>query len=202
LRVLVIGGGGREHALAWKVAQSPRVTQVFVAPGNPGTALEPKTRNVEIAAEDVAGLVRFAAAESVDLTIVGPEGPLVLGVVDAFAKARLRAFGPGQLAARLEGSKAYAKDFLARHRIPTAAYATFTRASFDPAWVQAQRAPIVVKADGLAAGKGVVICESVDVAAETAEIDVRGSLRQRGRHGRRRGIPRRRGGQLHRDGRR
>src|SRR5262245_1884264 len=169
MRVLILGSGGREHALAWKVAQSPRVTQVFVAPGNPGTALEPKTRNVEIAAEDVAGLVRFAAAESVDLTIVGPEGPLVLGVVDAFAKAGLRAFGPSQLAARLEGSKAYTKDFLARHRIPTAAYATFTRSSFDPAWVRAQRAPIVVKADGLAAGKGVVICESADEAVQTAE---------------------------------
>ena len=169
MRVLIIGGGGREHALAWKVAQSSRVTQVFVAPGHPGTAAEPKTRNVEMAAEDVAGLVRFASAESVDLTIVGPEGPLVAGVTDAFTSAGLRCFGPTRLGARLEGSKAYTKDFLARHRIPTAAYATFTRDTFNAAWVHAQRAPMVVKADGLAAGKGVVICDTADAAVATAE---------------------------------
>ncbi|MGB5104526.1 MAG: phosphoribosylamine--glycine ligase, partial [Steroidobacteraceae bacterium] len=157
MKVLVIGSGGREHALAWKVAQSPRVAQVFVAPGNAGTALEPRTTNVEVAADDVAGLVRFALAERIDLTIVGPEGPLVLGVVDEFTAAGLRCYGPSRLAARLEGSKAFTKDFLKRHGIPTAAYATFTRESFDPAWIRAQRSPLVVKADGLAAGKGVVI---------------------------------------------
>ena len=167
MKVLIIGSGGREHALAWKVAQSPRVTQVFVAPGNAGTALEPCTSNVEIAADDVAGLRRFALDERVDLTIVGPEGPLVLGVVDEFAAAGLRCFGPSRLAARLEGSKAFSKDFLRRHGIPTAAYATFTRESFDASWVRAQKAPLVVKADGLAAGKGVVICATVDEAVDT-----------------------------------
>ena len=169
MRVLVIGGGGREHALAWKVAQSPRVTEVHVAPGNAGTAREPRVRNVPIASEDVAGLLAHAQAERIDLTIVGPEGPLVRGVTDAFAAAGLRCFGPSAAAARLEGSKAHMKEFLRRHAIPTAAYATFTRASFDPAWVRAQRAPLVVKADGLAAGKGVVICATTEEAVETAE---------------------------------
>jgi len=169
MKVLVIGSGGREHALAWKVAQSPRVTEVQVAPGNAGTALEPRVRNVAVAAEDVEGLLRHAQAERIDLTIVGPEGPLVLGVCDAFAGAGLRCFGPSQRAAQLEGSKAYTKDFLKRHGIPTAAYATFTRDGFDPTWVRAQRAPLVVKADGLAAGKGVVICATTDEAVATAE---------------------------------
>ncbi len=169
MKVLVIGSGGREHALAWKVAQSARVAQVFVAPGNAGTALEPRTRNVDIAADDVAGLRRFAVAEKIDLTIVGPEGPLVLGVVDEFTAAGLRCFGPSRLAARLEGSKAFTKDFLERHGIPTAAYATFTRDTFDPSWVRAQRAPLVVKADGLAAGKGVVICAKTEEAVQTTE---------------------------------
>ena len=169
MRVLVIGGGGREHALAWKLAQSPRVTQVYVAPGNAGTALEPRMRNAAIAADDVAGLVSFAREERIDLTIVGPEGPLVQGVVDAFAAGGLRCFGPVKAAAQLEGSKAYTKEFLARHGIPTAAYATFTRANFDPAWVRAQRAPLVVKADGLAAGKGVVICDTGAEAVATAQ---------------------------------
>jgi phosphoribosylamine---glycine ligase len=169
VKVLVIGSGGREHALAWKSAQSPRVTQVFVAPGNAGTALEPRVRNVELAADDLRGLLRFALAEKIDLTIVGPEGPLVLGITDEFSAAGLRCFGPSRAAARLEGSKAYMKEFLRRHSIPTAAYATFTRGSFDRAWVLAQRAPLVVKADGLAAGKGVVICRGADEAVETAE---------------------------------
>jgi len=168
MRVLVVGGGGREHALAWKIAQSPRVAQVYVAPGNAGTAAESRTRNVPIAADDVAGLLRFARDEAVDLTIVGPEGPLVAGIVDAFTRGGLRCFGPPAAAARLEGSKAHAKAFLARHRIPTAACAIFTRDSFDEAWVRAQRAPLVVKADGLAAGKGVVICESPDAAIAAA----------------------------------
>jgi phosphoribosylamine--glycine ligase len=169
LKVLVIGSGGREHALAWRVAQSPRVTEVQVAPGNAGTALEPYTRNVEVAADDVTGLLQHALAERVDLTIVGPEAPLVLGVTDAFAAAGLRCFGPSRAAARLEGSKAFTKDFLQRHAIPTAAYATFTRVDFDATWVRAQPAPLVVKADGLAAGKGVVICATADEAVETAQ---------------------------------
>ena len=167
MKVLIIGSGGREHALAWKVAQSPRVTEVQVAPGNAGTALEPRVRNVPVAAEDVDGLLRHALAEKIDLTIVGPEGPLVLGVVDAFSAAGLRCYGPSRKAAQLEGSKAFTKDFLERHGIPTAAYGTFTRATFDPAWVRAQKAPLVVKADGLAAGKGVVICATADEAIET-----------------------------------
>jgi len=169
MKVLIIGAGGREHALAWKVAQSERVTRVFVAPGNAGTALEPRTTNVEIAAEDVPGLLRFAQSEQIDLTIVGPETPLVLGLVDQFHGARLRCFGPSRLAARLEGSKAFSKDFLRRHGIPTAAYATFTAGNFDPAWIRAQRAPLVVKADGLAAGKGVVICATIAETVAAAE---------------------------------
>jgi phosphoribosylamine--glycine ligase len=169
VRVLVIGAGGREHALAWKIAQSARVSAVFVAPGNPGTAAEPKTSNVDVAADDVAGLVRFATDRRIDLTIVGPEAPLVLGVRDAFDAAGLRCFGPSRLAARLEGSKAFTKDFLSRHGIPTAAYATFTRATFDAGWVRRQRAPLVVKADGLAAGKGVVICDDVEAAVAAAQ---------------------------------
>ena len=169
MRVLVIGSGGREHALAWKVASSPRVSKVYVAPGNAGTALEPRCENVAIAADDVAGLLAFAAREQVALTIVGPEGPLVLGVVDAFQAAGLRCFGPSRACARLEGSKAFSKEFLVRHGIPTAGFARFTRASFDPAFVLGQRPPIVVKADGLAAGKGVVIAASHDEALATIE---------------------------------
>ena len=166
---MVIGGGGREHALAWKLAQSPRVSEVLVAPGNPGTAAEPKCRNVAVAADDVPGLVAIASAEGVALTIVGPEQPLVIGVVDAFAAAGLRCFGPRQAAAQLEGSKAFTKRFLERHHIPTAAYGVFTRANFDAAWVRAQRAPLVVKADGLAAGKGVIICATQEEAVTTVE---------------------------------
>ncbi len=160
MKILIVGGGGREHALAWKCAQSPRVTQVFVAPGNAGTALEPNTRNVDIAADDFDALLEFAARENIDLTIVGPEGPLVAGIVDRFNAADRACFGPTQAAARLEGSKAYTKEFLRRHRIPTASYATFTAANFDTGYVRTQRLPLVVKADGLAAGKGVVICDT------------------------------------------
>jgi phosphoribosylamine--glycine ligase len=169
MRVLILGGGGREHALAWKVAQSPRVSATYVAPGNAGTALEPRVTNVDIGADDIPKLVDFARRERIDLTIVGPEAPLVLGVTDAFEAAGLRCFGPRKLAARLEGSKAYTKDFLRRHGIPTAAYATYTKDTFDPAWVRAQRAPLVVKADGLAAGKGVIICATADEAVASAE---------------------------------
>ena len=169
MKVLIVGSGGREHALAWKVAQSPKVSEVLVAPGNGGTATEPRVRNVEVSAEDVGGLVAMAKREQVGLTIIGPETPLVLGVVDAFQAAGLRCFGPRQAAAQLEGSKAFTKEFLKRHGIPTAAYATFTRDTFDPAWVRQQRTPIVVKASGLAAGKGVVIVDSADEAIATAE---------------------------------
>jgi phosphoribosylamine---glycine ligase len=176
MKVLVIGGGGREHALAWRVARSPRVTEVLVAPGNAGTAGEPKCRNVAVAADDVPALLALAQREAVALTIVGPEAPLVLGVVDAFAAAGLRCFGPRRAAAQLEGSKAFTKEFLARHRIPTGAYAKFTRATFDPAYVRAQRPPIVVKADGLAAGKGVVIAASADEAIAAIEAMFAGSL--------------------------
>ncbi len=168
MKVLIVGGGGREHALAWKVAQSPRVARVYVAPGNAGTAREPATSNVGIAADDIKGLLRFALDESIDLTIVGPEAPLVLGITDQFSAAGLRCFGPSGEAARLEGSKAFMKEFLERHRIPTAAYRSFSKQDFDASWVRAQRAPLVVKADGLAAGKGVVICENTGDAVETA----------------------------------
>lgn len=168
MKVLILGAGGREHAFAWKVAQAAHVQAVYVAPGNAGTALEQRVRNVEIAADDIPALIQFARRESIDLTIVGPEAPLVIGVTDAFEAAGLRCFGPRKLAARLEGSKAFTKDFLERHRIPTAAYATFTAANFDEAWVRAQRVPLVVKADGLAAGKGVVICETTEEALRSA----------------------------------
>jgi phosphoribosylamine--glycine ligase len=169
MRVLILGSGGREHAFAWKIANTPRVSTVFVAPGNAGTALESGVRNVDIAADDVDALVEFAKRERIDLTIVGPEAPLVIGVTDAFEAAGLRCFGPRKLAARLEGSKAFTKEFLRRHKIPTAAYATFTKANFDPAWVRAQRAPLVVKADGLAAGKGVIICATTEEAVASTQ---------------------------------
>ncbi len=168
MKILIVGSGGREHALAWKCAQSPRVSEVLVAPGNGGTASEPRVRNVDVGSEDVTGLIALARTEKVGLTIIGPEAPLVIGVVDAFAAAGLRCFGPRQAAARLEGSKAFTKDFLKRHGIPTAAYATFRKDSFDEPWVRAQRLPIVVKASGLAAGKGVIICETHDDALASA----------------------------------
>ena len=161
MRILIVGGGGREHALAWKCASSPQVTEVLIAPGNAGTAAEERLRNVAVAAEDIAGLARLAAAERIDLTIIGPEAPLVAGVVDAFAAAGLQCFGPTRAAAQLEGSKAFTKEFLLRHGIPTAKSATFTRESFDERWLRAKRVPLVVKASGLAAGKGVVIALSV-----------------------------------------
>jgi phosphoribosylamine--glycine ligase len=181
MKVLIVGGGGREHALAWKCAASPRVTTVLVAPGNAGTAAEARVRNVNVAAEDVAGLVRLAASEQVDLTIIGPEAPLVAGVVDAFAARGLKCFGPSRAAARLEGSKAFAKEFLRRHRIPTANSATFTRDSFDVAWLRSQRAPLVVKASGLAAGKGVVIAASIEEARAAAQAMFAGQFGEAGR---------------------
>ena len=169
MQVLIVGGGGREHALAWKCAQSARVDRVFVAPGNAGTALEPGVENLDIPADDIPALLDFARHNAIALTIVGPEVPLVAGIVDEFTQAGLRCFGPSRAAARLEGSKAYSKDFLRRHRIPTAAYANFTRDNFDPAYIRASRLPVVIKADGLAAGKGVVICETHDEAVATAQ---------------------------------
>jgi phosphoribosylamine---glycine ligase len=164
MKVLIVGGGGREHALAWKCAQSPRVSEVLVAPGNAGTGTEPGVRNVDIATSDFARLVECARNEAVALTIIGPEAPLVAGIVDAFQDAGLRCFGPGRLAAQLEGSKAFSKDFLQRHRIPTAAYRVFTCDNYDAAWLRAQRAPIVIKASGLASGKGVIIAQTLDEA--------------------------------------
>ena len=181
MKVLIVGGGGREHALAWKCAASARVAAVLVAPGNAGTAGESGVRNVNVAAEDVAGLAQLAASEHVDLTIIGPEAPLVAGVVDTFAARGLKCFGPSQAAARLEGSKAFAKEFLRRHRIPTANSATFTRDSFDPAWLRSQRAPLVVKASGLAAGKGVVIADSVAQAHAAAQAMFAGQFGDAGR---------------------
>lgn len=164
MKILIVGGGGREHALAWKTAQSPLADKVYVAPGNAGTALEPNLENVKIAAADVQGLLAFALREGIDLTIVGPEAPLVLGIVDAFKAAGLKCYGPTQAAAQLEGSKAFCKDFLARHQIPTAAYQTFTDIESAIAYIDQQGAPIVVKADGLAAGKGVVVAQTKEEA--------------------------------------
>lgn len=160
MKILIIGQGGREHALAWKVAQSDQVTTVFVAPGNAGTAQEFKVQNVAIAVEDIAGLIAFASQQRVDLTIVGPEVPLVMGVVDAFQQAGLRCFGPSQQAAQLEGSKLFTKDFLIRHHIPTAFYQSFTKVEPAVAYIQEVGTPIVIKADGLAAGKGVIIAHT------------------------------------------
>jgi phosphoribosylamine--glycine ligase len=167
MKVLVIGNGGREHALAWACARGPGVSEVLVAPGNAGTATEARVRNVAVAATDIAALVALAQAEHIGLTIVGPETPLVLGVVDAFQAAGLRCFGPSGAAAQLEGSKAFTKEFLRRHAIPTAAYRSFTRHDFDAAWLRAQRLPIVIKASGLAAGKGVVIAPDFATAVAT-----------------------------------
>jgi phosphoribosylamine--glycine ligase len=162
MKLLVIGGGGREHAIAWKLARSPRVQKVFVAPGNGGTAREPGVENVPIT--DLGELADFAAREGVQLTIVGPEAPLAAGVVDFFRARGLRIFGPTKAAAQLESSKAFAKSFLFRHRIPTAGYQSFAEARAAHAYVDAKGAPIVVKADGLAAGKGVVVAATADEA--------------------------------------
>lgn len=164
MNVLVVGGGGREHALAWKAAQSSQVDRVFVAPGNAGTERESNLTNVDIAADDIDALLRFAQKESVGLTIVGPEAPLVAGLVDRFTEAGLAAFGPTAKAAQLEGSKAFSKDFLQRHNIPTADYQNFTDIAPAKAYVDDKGVPIVVKADGLAAGKGVIIADTIEQA--------------------------------------
>ena len=169
MKVLIIGNGGREHALAWKSAQDEQVEQVFVAPGNAGTASETKVTNVDIDVLDLDGLVTFAKSEQMDLTIVGPEAPLVAGVVDRFETEGLNIFGPVQTAAQLEGSKAFTKDFLARHKIPTAAYQNFTEIEPAKAYVKEMGAPIVVKADGLAAGKGVILAQTEQEACEAID---------------------------------
>jgi phosphoribosylamine---glycine ligase len=185
MKVLVIGSGGREHALAWKCASSTRVSEVIVAPGNAGTAAEPKIRNANVPAEDIPGLLDLATREKVGLTIVGPEAPLVAGVVDEFTARGLKCFGPRKAPSQLEGSKAFTKDFLRRHRIPTARSATFTRETFDPGYIQRQAAqtntPIVVKASGLAAGKGVVIVETASEAIAVVESMFAGRFGTAGR---------------------
>ncbi|MCU7852244.1 MAG: phosphoribosylamine--glycine ligase [Candidatus Thiodiazotropha sp. (ex Monitilora ramsayi)] len=172
MNILVIGAGGREHALAWKAAQSSLADKVYVAPGNAGTALEARLENVEIDVNAIDELIDFAKANDIGLTIVGPEAPLVIGIVDAFTAAGLRCFGPGREAAQLEGSKSFTKDFLARHHIPTADYQAFTDTDSALAYLQETGAPIVVKADGLAAGKGVIVAMDL----ETAEQAVRDML--------------------------
>jgi phosphoribosylamine---glycine ligase len=171
LKILIVGGGGREHAMAWQCARSPLVEGVFVAPGNAGTAGEPGCENVPIDAIDVAALADFAADRAVELTIVGPEAPLVAGIADEFSRRGLRCFGPSAACARLEGSKAFSKAFCARHHIPTAAWGDFSDVEAACAYIRAQGAPIVIKADGLAAGKGVVVAQSV-ADAEAAARDM------------------------------
>lgn len=169
MKVLIIGNGGREHALAWKLAQSPKVTEILCAPGNAGTATEVKTRNVAIAVTDFAALIELAQQEKIGLTVVGPEIPLVAGVVDSFEAAGLKCFGPRAAGAQLEGSKAFTKDFLTRHRIPTAAFKTFTELAAARDYVRTRKPPIVIKADGLAAGKGVIIAPTLADAEQTLD---------------------------------
>jgi phosphoribosylamine--glycine ligase len=176
MNILIIGSGGREHALAWKAAQSPQADSVFVAPGNAGTAREAGVENVAIEVTDIDGLIAFAQAQSVSLTIVGPEVPLVAGIVDRFQAAGLACFGPSRGAAQLEGSKRFAKDFLKRHNIPTAAYATFTDAAAACEYIREQGVPIVVKADGLAAGKGVILAQSEAEAIAAVEDMLAGNV--------------------------
>ena len=173
MRILIVGGGGREHALAWALARSPRRPELFIAPGNAGT--EALGENVALAPDDVPGLLAFARAHGIDFTVVGPEQPLVAGIVDAFTEAGLPIFGPTAAAARLEGSKAFAKAFMRRHGIPTAAHRTFTADEYEDAvaYLEAQGAPVVVKASGLAAGKGAVVCETLDAARAALDAMMR-----------------------------
>jgi len=168
MNILIIGSGGREHALAWKCAQSPRVDEVLVAPGNAGTAREDKVRNVDVSSDDIEALLRLAQTEKVGLTIVGPEAPLVAGIVDRFNELGLPCFGPTAAGAQLEGSKAFTKDFLARHSIPTADYQNFSELEPALAYIREQGAPIVIKADGLAAGKGVIVAMTLAEAEQAA----------------------------------
>ena len=171
MKILIVGGGGREHALAWKVARSEQVEKVYVAPGNAGTAQEPRLENVDIGAEDIEALLEFAAKNQIELTIVGPEAPLVAGIVDRFEAVGLTIFGPSAAAAQLEGSKTFTKDFLERHQIPTAAYRSFTDVDEALDYLNSRTTPIVIKADGLAAGKGVIIAQD-QAEAETAIRDM------------------------------
>jgi phosphoribosylamine---glycine ligase len=164
MNILIVGGGGREHALAWKAAQSEQVTRVYVAPGNAGTALEPRVENIAIGAEDIEALLAFALERGVEFTIVGPEAPLVAGIVDHFEARGLAIFGPNKGAAQLEGSKAFTKEFLQRHHIPTAAYESFTAAAPAKSYIASHKLPLVIKADGLAAGKGVIIANNLEEA--------------------------------------
>ena len=168
MRVLVIGSGGREHALVWKISQSPKVTKIYAAPGNAGIA--ELAECVAIKSDDIAGLLQFAKSNAIDLTLVGPEGPLSMGIVDEFTKAGLRAFGPSKKAAEIEASKQFCKDLMKKYHIPTADYEVFTDKAAAEAYVRKQGAPIVVKADGLAAGKGVVVAESVDEAIKALDM--------------------------------
>ncbi|MCP4008956.1 MAG: phosphoribosylamine--glycine ligase [Proteobacteria bacterium] len=176
MNILIVGEGGREHALAWKAAQSDLVESIFVAPGNAGTSQEAKTQNVAISVEDIDALIKFSRENEVELCIVGPEGPLVLGIADAFAKAGIKCFGPRKAAAQLEGSKSFAKEFLIRHRIPTATYAAFSELQPAIDYIRKQGIPIVIKADGLAAGKGVIIAHSEAQAISTLEDILDNSL--------------------------
>jgi len=176
MKILIVGNGGREHALAWKVKQSPKVDKVFVAPGNAGTALEAGVENIAIAATDILELLAFAKQAQIDLTIVGPEVPLTMGIVDSFKQAGLQCFGPTAQAAQLDGSKSFCKDFMVRYNIPTAQYQSFTDQNEAIAYIKAQGAPIVVKADGLAAGKGVVVAQSEQEAINAVEDMLSGNV--------------------------
>jgi phosphoribosylamine--glycine ligase len=176
MKVLIVGSGGREHALAWKVRQSPLVETVYVAPGNAGTALEGGVENVAIAVDNIEGLLQFAQVQTVDLTIVGPEIPLVLGIVDRFTAAGLKCFGPTAKAAQLEGSKSFCKDFMKRHAIPTASYQTFTDLAEAQNYIRTHGAPIVVKADGLAAGKGVIVAQTEQQALDAVHDMLSGNV--------------------------
>ncbi len=176
MKVLIVGSGGREHALAWKAKQSTKVDKVFVAPGNPGSALEVGIENIALAVDDIDGLLAFAKTEHIELTIIGPEVPLVLGIVDRFQATGLKCFGPSAKAAQLEGSKSYCKDFMIRHHIPTAQYQSFTDKDLAIAYIRQQGAPIVVKADGLAAGKGVIVAQSEQEAIDAVEDMLSGNV--------------------------
>ena len=183
MKVLVVGGGGREHALAWKLGHSAEVSQIFVAPGNGGTAAEPKTTNIEIGAEDIPALLDFARRQKIDLTLVGPEGPLVAGIVDQFNHEQLPVFGPTAAAARLEGSKAFAKKFMQQHHIPTGNYAVFSDLKDAQDYIRSRPAPMVIKADGLAAGKGVMIANEHEQALQCVQQMLSGErFGEAGRH--------------------
>ena len=175
MKVLVIGSGGREHALAWQCASFEEVQHVFVAPGNAGTALEHKISNIEILSEDIPALIEFAKSEAIDITVVGPEAPLVIGIVDDFQAQGLAIFGPTQLAAQLEGSKAFCKDFLHRNKIPTAFYQVFTEEESAIHYIKEKGTPIVIKADGLAAGKGVIIANTEQEAIDAIHDMLQGN---------------------------